>query len=262
MSKKYFVVSDIHSCYDALIKALNEKGFDKDNKAHILIVDGDIFDRGNKPIAVFKFLMSLNKDNLILIRGNHEDLFIDLSMRYPSYIDGCNGTYKTFVSIAKSIVNKNPSYYSYVDFNNWDDILDLVLNSPIYKFIIDSNNFKNYVELGDIIIIHGSLPHTFNIEKLTDEEIWSSSRWDYAYLDCDNAYFKNAFDNGKKIICGHCGTKRIRNDLNLMYNEEDAHSILKLCNDKLYCIDGNAFYSNHLNVLVIEEVDNKYIICE
>ena len=46
--KKYFVVSDIHGCYDELIKALNEVGFDETNPSHYLIDCGDFYDRGEQ----------------------------------------------------------------------------------------------------------------------------------------------------------------------------------------------------------------------
>ena len=44
--KKLFVVSDVHSFYNHLIKALNEKGFDKNNPDHWFVSCGDLLDRG------------------------------------------------------------------------------------------------------------------------------------------------------------------------------------------------------------------------
>lgn len=42
MSRKYFVVSDVHSYYKELMKALNENGFDKDNPSHVFVSCGDL----------------------------------------------------------------------------------------------------------------------------------------------------------------------------------------------------------------------------
>ena len=72
---KYFVVSDVHSFYDAMIDALNKQGFDIENPDHKVIVCGDLFDRGPDTVKCFEFCSALNEaDRLIYICGNHEDL--------------------------------------------------------------------------------------------------------------------------------------------------------------------------------------------
>ena len=53
---KYFIVSDIHSFYTKLKRALDKAGFNKRNKDHTLIVCGDIFDYGPDIRSVYKFL--------------------------------------------------------------------------------------------------------------------------------------------------------------------------------------------------------------
>jgi predicted MPP superfamily phosphohydrolase len=78
MGKKYFVTSDIHSFMDELMVALDKKGFDKDNKDHILCICGDLLDRGDKTVELFEFIKGLQEqDRLIYVRGNHEDLLFD-----------------------------------------------------------------------------------------------------------------------------------------------------------------------------------------
>ena len=56
---KYFIVSDIHSFYTKLKRALDKAGFNKRNKDHTLIVCGDIFDHGPDTRSVYKFLTSI-----------------------------------------------------------------------------------------------------------------------------------------------------------------------------------------------------------
>ena len=58
---KYFITSDIHSFYDEFIEALNKAGYDKNNKDHILIICGDIFDRGTKPLEIYEFLKNMSQ---------------------------------------------------------------------------------------------------------------------------------------------------------------------------------------------------------
>ena len=76
---RYYVVSDIHSFYTEMIKALTEKGYFDDKEPHKLIICGDMFDRGSESVAMQKFIMELlEKDEVILIRGNHEELMLSL----------------------------------------------------------------------------------------------------------------------------------------------------------------------------------------
>lgn len=41
---KYFVFSDVHSFYDELMNALDDKGFNINNQEHVIISCGDLFD--------------------------------------------------------------------------------------------------------------------------------------------------------------------------------------------------------------------------
>jgi len=66
--KKYFVASDIHS-FTPCIKELNKTGFDLNNEEHILIICGDLFDRGSESLKLYEFIKSLPKERRILIRG-------------------------------------------------------------------------------------------------------------------------------------------------------------------------------------------------
>ena len=58
--------------------SLYKNGIDKENPEHILVVLGDIFDRGKETLEVYNFLRSLPDERLILIRGNHESLYLSL----------------------------------------------------------------------------------------------------------------------------------------------------------------------------------------
>ena len=75
---KLFVLSDIHSFYDPMMKALNDKGFEIDNPDHHIVVCGDLFDRGPDAVKVFEFMKDMaDRGRLVYICGNHEELFFD-----------------------------------------------------------------------------------------------------------------------------------------------------------------------------------------
>ena len=76
---RYYVISDVHSFYSKTMRALSEKGFFEDKSPHKLIVCGDLFDRGSESVKMQNFICELLKnDDVILVRGNHEDLILDL----------------------------------------------------------------------------------------------------------------------------------------------------------------------------------------
>lgn len=67
---KYFITSDVHSCFKELSDALYEAGFDYEKDTFVSL--GDNFDRGDGSYEMYKFLKHL--PHKILVRGNHEDL--------------------------------------------------------------------------------------------------------------------------------------------------------------------------------------------
>ena len=92
---KYFAVSDIHSYYTPLQRALYGAGFDVNNPDHKLIICGDLMDRGSESYELQEYILKLlEKDKVILVRGNHEDLALELienfEKKYSSNISGCH----------------------------------------------------------------------------------------------------------------------------------------------------------------------------
>ncbi|WP_336039503.1 RNA ligase [Fusobacterium polymorphum] len=67
--KKVIIIGDIHSCAEPLKEVL--KDF---NEETLYIFVGDYFDRGIQPVETFKIMLDLlEKPNVILIEGNHEE---------------------------------------------------------------------------------------------------------------------------------------------------------------------------------------------
>ena len=65
---KYFVSADIHSFYDEWIDALNGKQFNINNPEHMIIVCGDLFDRGTQSKELQSFIMQLLKKKKIILK--------------------------------------------------------------------------------------------------------------------------------------------------------------------------------------------------
>ena len=202
MKKKLFVVSDIHSFYTPLKKALDENGFDPNNENHWLIVCGDCFDRGDESKEVLHFLMSL--DRKILIKGNHDSLLEACCDRgFAGGHDYSNGTVKTINDIGDAGCG-----------NPFDECCRLTWNRTArYRELL-----VNYFETQNYIFVHSwiptnkkSKPHPADkwIPFTTDE--WMEDWRDANDVEWEDAMWGNPFymaqdglnKIGKTIVFGH-----------------------------------------------------------
>lgn len=66
-NRNVYVVSDIHNYADGFKRLLKKMQF---NENDLLIIDGDIFDRGDKPVELYFEI--LKYPNIQVIQGNHD----------------------------------------------------------------------------------------------------------------------------------------------------------------------------------------------
>lgn len=96
---KIFAVSDVHGFTSILRRNLSEVVFEVNNPNHLLVICGDLFDRGPEAKDMLKFIHEI--DNKIMVKGNHEDLMQDMIIReYPLFHDIQNKTYDTALQLA------------------------------------------------------------------------------------------------------------------------------------------------------------------
>ena len=287
--KKYFAVSDIHGFYKELRTSLKNVGFDVNNNEHILIVCGDIFDRGDEPIKVYKFLKSLPKERVILIRGNHEDLFLKLLKKdFPESYDFSNGTVKTFCDIARfnyhDLYDFNLEFFSFktdeereerekIALEDWKFVKRKVARSYITKWL-QSEQWVNFYELGKYIFVHSFIPCRNNTSmgnyyveinqykkwweykpgwrnKATKKE-WYEAMWGCPYKQFDAGLFDKEKKKGKVLVCGHWRTSSFHEHYEGI---EDNYDIYK--GENLIALDACTAISGKVNVLVIEEDELK-----
>ena len=73
---RYYVTADIHGFLTPFQNALRDAGYYDDPGKKKIIVCGDIFDRGAEAVEMQDYILELmERDEVILVRGNHEDLF-------------------------------------------------------------------------------------------------------------------------------------------------------------------------------------------
>lgn len=214
MCKKYFVISDVHSFYDEMIRALARKGWDYENPNHILVHCGDLLDRGPDAVKCLQFVNGLPEERKILIRGNHEDLFDEVyCYRQFDRRDIHNGTFDTYCQIVDFI--EHSAYgHSCELYMDEESIIQIAHKSELWQEY--SNSMVDFAEIGDNIFVHGWIPSTVEIkfeergsvrhysmiEDWRNSTLWPNARWTNGMEAWDNGIYIE----GKTIWCGHWHT--------------------------------------------------------
>ena len=196
---KYYITTDPHGYYTILKKALTESGFFADTEPHKLIILGDLFDRGAEACELQEFVLDLmEKDQLILIKGNHEDLFEELVMEdhgiaYRHHVT--NGTFDTAIQLTGYDTTM-------AGLQNYD-FADAAKRTPYYTKIIPA--MLDYFETEHYIFVHGWIPcirerrgYSYYTEwRNAGSDEWEKARW-YNGMDAALTCMEE-----KTILCGH-----------------------------------------------------------
>lgn len=200
---RYYVVSDVHGYFTELKQALEEQGFFEDKQPYKLIICGDIYDRGKEAKELQEFILDLMKqDEIILIRGNHEDLTLELlngwyRQSYWQFHHSSNGTIDTICQLLDT------SFHGICHYP--EEAGRKFLRNPYIQTIIPA--MRDYYETENYIFTHGWIPCMVNGEEYTKVEnwrtaskgVWESARW----INGMEAAHHGILEDGKTIVCGH-----------------------------------------------------------
>lgn len=264
MSKKFFIVSDIHGFRTELVTSLAKAGFDMFNDNHIFVSCGDLLDRGEEPYGCLKLVNSLPNDRKILIRGNHEDLIQD-AIRRGEFLshDWSNGTVNTSWRIAM---------HNGIRSADADDLTILNAVEKDIEFQKYINSLVDYYEDDKNIFVHGWIPckrndqnkyHSRNV-KYTFDEDWRNGDWDSArWINGMDAWNQGIRVDNKTIFCGHWHTSWARKFIDKTgvewdnpYSTNPEHQKANFDvwkNDGIVALDACTALSHKVNVVVVEE---------
>ena len=278
---KYFCVSDIHSFYTPLKESLDKAGFEVGNENHLLLVLGDVFDRGDETLQVYEYLKSV--PNKILIRGNHEQLFIDLLDKpLPDSHDYSNGTVKTFCHIAGINPKKMDVNYWYelkyssnatiniksMLYATWAVVVEKVRISEIAKWIKDDSQWVNYYELDKFIFVHSFIPRDYTLSEFgyidkyyyksnwrnAWQDDWNDAMWGCPYEVFIEGYFMPEIQKGKVLVCGHWHSFGFREFFEGKHYVKDDDIDFSIFYSKyLIALDTCTALSHKVNVMIIDE---------
>lgn len=184
---KRFAIGDIHGSYKALLQCIDKSGIDKD--LDTLIVLGDVADGWAYVKECVDELLTFK--NLIIIRGNHDQWFMDYAktgIHNQSWLkQGGEATLK--------------SYKYRKDFI--DEHVDKYFNKSLIYYCDSKNN----------LFVHGGINWTLSIDKQSlDDLMWdrhmyqTALQWEsYNLIQPDKS--KMYFKNYNKIFIGHTSTE-------------------------------------------------------
>lgn len=261
--KKYFICSDIHSDYDALITALKDSHFDFDNKDNILIVAGDIFDRNEDSVKVYKLLKQMYDENkAIILQGNHHSMLIDflekknLGLAFFNFSrNGLNATIDDFLHqtlswdmfIVSKYTEKEQKELTREQWNKeWCDFVKYasnLINNEYPDLLKWLKDMPDYLELKNSIVTHGMID--CNSENWRyPKKGWNELHW---ATPKDSAFMKNT--TGKHIYLGHIDTRTIRKE----YGEKESYDIYTRPSGDITYLDSCTILTHKLNMIVIED---------
>ena len=261
MKKKLFICSDIHGYYQQMKSALDEAGFDENNDNHLLIVVGDIFDRGGEALMVYEYLKRLiGEGKAIVTRGNHDKFFIDFlqgSVNPFNYLH--NGTNETiadfwhrtapFESWCALEGNCNLDQMNYI---KWVDICSKEIKEEYPELLGWLKSLPRYYETKNYIFVHGAIdtkvedwhnPHCFRYDLID---------WDALDFNDGSFFGESIVNTDKTVVIGHYGTRFLREMYNYPIEKGHEDDILIRDDGKVIAIDATTAASKKVNVLVIE----------
>lgn len=252
---KYFVFADPHGNYEAMLSALSQMGYEKDNKNHQLIGLGDYFGRAAQGkldcVNIYKYLKSDEHANQpICLHGNHESILINaIRRRMLTDTDIYNGEHNTFASFA----GVYPNQIKY-DCERQFEAAKIMINCGFLDWM---ENLPWYFETEHYIFVHGFLPIskkqgdfvTDNFEQYDDED-WNGASW--AKTPDMIKYFEN-YDKPRRIVVfGHWRAKQLR-EMFLQEHDEADGEIYIDNNRGLIGLDCTTVLSDKVGCVVLED---------
>ena len=224
----YYVMSDIHGCYDQMVEAL--KHWDKE-KEHLVIM-GDLIDRGPESLKVVRHLMDLkanNIDNVTILMGNHEEMFFTWVVDTPKEL---LAVYYNKVH-RKTILSFFNDKEKYKKATKKERALHILYN---YKYELNwMMGLPHTLEVDNIIFVHAGI----NLEI----DDWRNSVGDMLWIREDFIYSSKAAP--KRVFFGHTPTRFL--------NSDGSNEIWISSRGDKVGIDGMIAAGGQLNALKVNE---------
>ena len=221
---RIFVMSDIHGQYDLFLKMLKKIGLKRED---LMIIAGDICDRGEKSYEVYMKCMKMIKlgYNVKFILGNHEDMMLeDLENDYPL-------RYETEFSIYR-----NSKYFNKKSMEKWCEENFFKEIKWLVKWL---KNCPLVISGNENIFVHAGLDLQSKLEKQERETVlWTREEF---WLNKESILEEY---RSKNIYFGHTP------NINGRISEKT---------DKIWDIDCGAFFTHFLGCVEVKSKEKIYV---
>ena len=221
---RIFVMSDIHGQYELFLKMLDKI---KLKRKDLLVIIGDICDRGKKSYEIYMKCMKMIKlgYNLKFILGNHEDMLLeDLENDYPI-------RYETEYSVFR-----NSKYFENKDMKDWHEENFLEEIEWLVKWL---KNCSLIISGNENIFVHAGLDLKKVLEKQEKETVlWTREEfWIMENVELEEY-------KGKNIYFGHT---------------PNINGRISKKTDRIKGIDCGAFFTHFLGCLEVKSQKEIYV---
>lgn len=208
---KTFVCGDIHGAHKALKQCLERSGFDYEND--LLIQLGDIADGWSEVYETVEELLKIK--NLIKLRGNHDDWFIDfieMGTHPAKWSQGGLGTLKSYIKFTDKIIR--PTMSGLVTSLMFEDLplthVNFFLEQKLY-YIDDKNRF----------FVHAGFNRDILVQEEKDSSIfyWDRKFWNTAlsfeatFRNHNPQPKMNTANDFEEVFIGHTTTRKWNKDI-------------------------------------------------
>lgn len=204
-----YVIGDIHGAYKALVQVFERTPLEKGDT---IISLGDIADGWSETYECVELLLKMKEDyNMIFIKGNHDDVFLDWMIKgvHPWYwLQGAKETAESYIRHAERPIEVYPHMGGYnITLSNIDipESHQKFFKEQILKYIDEDNN----------LFVHGGFNRHMHIsEQVKDVLVWDRDLW-YAALSFKQVNPDSKFkmkDNFKDVFIGHTATVNWKTD--------------------------------------------------
>ena len=221
---RIFVMSDIHGQYDLFLKMLDKIKLKRED---LLVIIGDICDRGKKSYEIYMKCMKMIKlgYNLKFILGNHEDMLLeDLENDYPI-------RYETEYSVFR-----NSKYFENKDMKDWHEENFLEEIEWLVKWL---KNCPLIISGNENIFVHAGLDLNKVLEKQEKETVlWTREEF-WLMENVELEEYK-----GKNIYFGHT---------------PNINGRISKKTDRIKGIDCGAFFTHFLGCIEVKSQEEIYV---
>jgi len=234
-----YCIGDLHGRYDLFMMMLDKIQFNfEDDHIYLLgdVIDGEGFNGKTESIKIIEYVMA-HSDSITLLRGNHEEHFLDIQDKYYGIIcdiekgisrEEIKQKYKELFSKNRHKTAKFATEILETSKNKYLSILEFIKSTPPKKFLhisdIDfhlSHNIKyernihikfRHCKTSNIYYIFGHTPVPLihkdvgvdaNREYIAHNSFTFNYCKIFSYIDIDNNHYYN-LDTGSNPISALC----------------------------------------------------------